>query len=45
MTRETSKAVKSKRAVYMLLGALVGVVAGLTGLDLLVDAVVRRRKR
>jgi hypothetical protein len=40
-----SKAVKVKGTIYLVLAALVGALAGLTGLDLLVDAVVRWRKR
>jgi hypothetical protein len=36
---------KVKAALYVVLGALVGVVAGMTGLDILVDLMVRRRKK
>jgi hypothetical protein len=36
---------KVKAALYVIVGALVGVVAGLTGLDILVDVMVRRRKK
>jgi hypothetical protein len=36
---------KVKAALYVILGALVGVVAGLTGFDILVDVMVRRRKK
>jgi len=36
---------KVKAALYVILGALVGVVAGWTGLDILIDLMVRRRKK
>jgi hypothetical protein len=36
---------KVKAALYLILAALVGAVAGLTGFDILVDLMVRRRKK